>query len=578
MSRSARSITVVALALLWFAGAARGQQAATAAPAFARSVDLAPLGAVAVHQDGRLKSFDSFARSMMQMVTGPGRFEGQSDAFTYLDLIMRNERYLDADLLYVKKKPIRARILTALQNSPYATVPGFSAWAEGFMDSGMISRGRLATEPVVEVMADLNADLVRTAKFVQMLETAVALTDARRLLDAWRIVPPANGDVLAQWSNMGEVMNLEGQSSLNGMDAATRERVLNTWISLVTAWRNEDAAGVNGAVAELAGVLPTINTELYPSWNRLAWESWYFKMKNLVWVWLIYAFALVPLTLSLLFRWRVARWLGVGMFLGAFGMQTFALLLRWYVSQRWPNTNMFEAVTTACWFGGVAAILLEIWVRKTRMRGLFILSSAVASMIAFMAAHYYPLHLDPNISNRMPVLFDVWLYIHTNVIIFSYCLIFMAAVTACAYLGYRLIGKFTGFGGPGDFARVGGAGSLIVTNPEGGSVITSPKSTFGQVLDGTTMVLMELSFIMLWAGLVMGAIWADHSWGRPWGWDPKEVFALNTFLVFAVLVHGRIKVKDKGMWTAVIALVGAGVMLFNWIAINFVITGLHSYA
>ncbi|MHC5028538.1 MAG: cytochrome c biogenesis protein CcsA, partial [Planctomycetota bacterium] len=125
---------------------------------------------------------------------------------------------------------------------------------------------------------------------------------------------------------------------------------------------------------------------------------------------------------------------------------------------------------------------------------------------------------------------------------------------------------------------VGGAGSLIVTNPEGGSVITSPKSTFGQVLDGTTMVLMELSFIMLWAGLVMGAIWADHSWGRPWGWDPKEVFALNTFLVFAVLVHGRIKVKDKGMWTAVIALVGAGVMLFNWIAINFVITGLHSYA
>jgi ABC-type transport system involved in cytochrome c biogenesis permease subunit len=92
------------------------------------------------------------------------------------------------------------------------------------------------------------------------------------------------------------------------------------------------------------------------------------------------------------------------------------------------------------------------------------------------------------------------------------------------------------------------------------------------------MVLMEISFVLLWAGIVMGAIWADHSWGRPWGWDPKEVFALNTFIVFAILVHVRLKAKDKGLWTAWLAVIGAAVMLFNWIVINFVITGLHSYA
>ena len=74
----------------------------------------------------------------------------------------------------------------------------------------------------------------------------------------------------------------------------------------------------------------------------------------------------------------------------------------------------------------------------------------------------------------------------------------------------------------------------------------------GMVLDGATMILMELSFVMLWAGLVMGAIWADHSWGRPWGWDPKEVFALNTFIIFLLLVHVRLKVRDKGLWTAAV--------------------------
>jgi ABC-type transport system involved in cytochrome c biogenesis permease subunit len=158
------------------------------------------------------------------------------------------------------------------------------------------------------------------------------------------------------------------------------------------------------------------------------------------------------------------------------------------------------------------------------------------------------------------------------VIIFSYVLIFMAAVSAGIYIVHRA------FGGAATYAKVGGAASLIVAGPHGEQRMVEGRAAFGEVLDGVTMVLMEVSFVLLWAGIVMGAIWADHSWGRPWGWDPKEVFALNTFLVFLVLVHVRLKAKDKGMWTAWLAIIGAAVMLFNWIVINFVITGLHSYA
>jgi len=92
------------------------------------------------------------------------------------------------------------------------------------------------------------------------------------------------------------------------------------------------------------------------------------------------------------------------------------------------------------------------------------------------------------------------------------------------------------------------------------------------------MILLEVAIILLWLGIVMGAIWADHSWGRPWGWDPKEVFALNTLFIFIILMHVRLKANDKGLWTAVLALAGCLVMLFNWIVINYVISGLHSYA
>jgi ABC-type transport system involved in cytochrome c biogenesis permease subunit len=215
------------------------------------------------------------------------------------------------------------------------------------------------------------------------------------------------------------------------------------------------------------------------------------------------------------------------------------------------------------------------------MRGMFALGASVASMVALMAAALLPAQLNPNISNMMPVLHDVWLYIHTNVIIFSYVLIFMAAVSALVYLGHRALG------GAATFARVGGAGEMMAL-AEGGSgdhsadgiehLVHRRGARLGEVLDGVTMLLVEVSFVMLWAGTSMGAIWADHSWGRPWGWDPKEVFALSTFVVFAILIHVRLFAKDKGLWTALLALVGAGVMLFNWIVINFVITGLHSYA
>jgi cytochrome c-type biogenesis protein CcsB len=233
---------------------------------------------------------------------------------------------------------------------------------------------------------------------------------------------------------------------------------------------------------------------------------------------------------------------------------------------------MYEAVTTAAWFGAASALVIEFFAWKTPMRSIFALAAAVASMVALMAARFLPAYLDPNIGNVMPVLSDIWLYIHTNVIIFSYCLIFMAAVSALLYLVNRV------FGGAAAYARVGGAGSIVLGQSSRDDSRADRRAGLSETLDGVTMLLMELAFVLLWAGIVMGAIWADHSWGRPWGWDPKEVFALNTFLVFAVLVHVRLKVRDKGLWTAWLALVGAAVMLFNWIVINFVITGLHSYA
>jgi len=562
---------------------------APAGAAFLSEVDLAAFGCIAVHHDGRVKSFESFARETMALITGPHEYDGRPAVVMYLDLMLRPEAYRDADVVYVKSKLIRSQIAGALRNHAVNAMRGDPAEASVmaelddrlrvFIKKGLISEPMLLDQQVRSLLARLETDLISTARFVRAIATALDAKEPAVLADRLRIVAPPGNDASMPWIAPDELVGIPPVALAGVESGATLVEIADAWRRLRSAWQRGDAPGVNAAAAALTGILSKVNPALYPDHTRLEWESRYFRWKNMTWVWIVYALGLIPLLLYVVFRWPGARIAGMLLFCLAFVLHTAAVGLRWYVADRWPNTNMFEAVTTSAWFGSCFALVLEVLVRRTPIRGLLALGAAATSMVALMAAHYLPLQLNPGIGNRMPVLHDVWLYIHTNVIIFSYCLIFIASISAGLYLAYRALRRLRGSGpGKDEYARVGGAGSLIMTSPEGGSCLARRKTTIGPVLDGTTMIVLELAFIMLWTGLVMGAIWADHSWGRPWGWDPKEVFALNTFIIFALLIHTRLKVRDKGLWTAILAVIGCAVMLFNWIVINFTIAGLHSYA
>jgi len=554
--------------------------AAPPAASFARQVDLTPLRTVAIQDVGRVKSLESFARGTVMQITG-GRGVGEQDPlFSYLDMLFRPEAYLDRDLFRIKHPDVRHAICQVLR----AHTDADKKRLDQFEETGMISSLLLQQPEVIGLLEKLQSDLLRTAKAVDELSGAMSLADPRTLSFLLRIIPPPDGDAMAKWLSVDQLQGPSGMPAdsahaglgpqpIAGLDPQLQKSLTDSWTGLANSWRAQDAAGASSAAAQLARVLPQIAPKLYPDAKRLQWESWYFRWKNMTWVWGVYLLAIIPLLMSIIYKWGWARAAGLGLFGVAFGLHTLAVMLRWWLAQRWPNSNMFEAVTTSAWMCGVLALVLEVLVRKTALRNFFALGSAVASMAALMAVYKMPVKLNPQISNMMPILHDVWLLIHTNCIIISYGLIAMAAVSALLYLGYRVIG-----GNP-RVAKTGGAGSLILSGSTGGFLIDpQQRTTAGQIMDAATMVLMELSFILLWSGLVMGAIWADHSWGRPWGWDPKEVFALNTFIVFLLLVHVRFKVRDKGLWTAVLAVVGCGVMLFNWIVVNFVITGLHSYA
>ncbi|MCA9293071.1 MAG: cytochrome c biogenesis protein CcsA [Phycisphaerales bacterium] len=535
---------------------------------FFAELDLRPLDQMAVSHEGRLKSYESFATEYVGLICGHARPGGLAPDAMLMDMMIRPDRYVDADVIYIKKKPMRVQLAAALARASDAGgAPGIDdARARAIVETGLVSLALLADDRAQVVLDRWALDLVRTAKAAGQIEAARQLMRPEVIADALKFVPPPGGDPHTPWLHAGELFRSAPDDARAPIPLAQKAQLRGSWESLVRTWRAEDAAGVNAAVRDLAAPLASMSPTLYPSKRRLAWESAYFTLKHLTWVWVCYVIAVVFLLMGVVYRWDVAWAVGFGAFLASFGLHTCAVGLRWWVSGRWPNANMFEAVTTAVWMGALVGLLFELLARKGALRGVFALCGASAGMVAMMSAHFIP-ELDGNIRNMMPVLHDLWLYIHTNVIIASYALIFMSAVTAGLYLVRRALG------GSADFAQAGGAALLIDQQPTDAAGISK-----GAVLDGATMVLIELAFIMLWAGIGMGAIWADHSWGRPWGWDPKEVFALNTFLVFLVLLHVRFKVRDKGLWTAVLALVGCGVMLFNWVVINFVIAGLHSYA
>ena len=258
---------------------------------FAQQVDLSPLDRVAVYEQGRLKSYDSLASSMVKFISGPHQIAGHPDSFAYLDLMLRSEAYQDADVVYVKNKPMRREIASILLRSVTEDLAqaqlgdradsvreSLEQRLQQFTETGLVSR-RMLLDPRVQQLLDVRAaDLIRTAKPVQQIRTAVNVMHPQLLADSLKIVPPPGGTLDDPWFTINEFV-LPGSSG-NSNDEQITNQVRIAWASLVQSWQAQDAAATNEAVAQLAGLLPQINPQLYPSGSRSGWP-WSFADSRL---------------------------------------------------------------------------------------------------------------------------------------------------------------------------------------------------------------------------------------------------------------------------------------------------------
>ena len=241
--------------------------------------------------------------------------------------------------------------------------------------------------------------------------------------------------------------------------------------------------------------------------------------------------------------WPVAlRRSAVVLLLVALLVHTAGLVLRVHLSGRPPVTNLYSSAVFVGWGVVILGLLLEPVARL----GMGLMVAAVTGFTTLLVARA----LDTG--DTMAVLQAVldtnfWLATHVVIITLGYSAVFVAGALGMAYL-------------------IGGVYTPFLKKAETKRRITA-------AIVGVTGFALLLSFV----GTILGGIWADQSWGRFWGWDPKENGALMIVLWTAVLLHARVGNLVKGPGIAAIAVLGNIVTLWSWFGVNMLGTGLHSY-
>ena len=223
---------------------------------------------------------------------------------------------------------------------------------------------------------------------------------------------------------------------------------------------------------------------------------------------------------------------------------TLGLVARWYVSGHAPWSNAYESIIYVGW----ATVLFGLTLgRKSHLT---IASTAFVAAIILWVAHEN--WIDPSISNLQPVLDSYWLMIHVAVIVASY--------------------------GPFTLGMILGLTSLLLM------VLTSKKNIKKMELNIKELTIitemaLTVGLVMLSIGNFLGGQWANESWGRYWGWDPKETWALISIMVYAFVVHMRLVPGLRGRWGFNFAAVVAyASIMMTYFGVNFYLSGLHSYA
>ena len=343
---------------------------------------------------------------------------------------------------------------------------------------------------------------------------------------SWTLVPSPDG-LTSPWANFYEVQNAESAPP------ELKQAIEQFHTAIV------NKSGEDKAVNQLASALQAIGP--YPDGTALAREVHYNHFHPFRKAWMLYLFSLVCLFLTT--RGTSLYWLGVAGAAGGWALHAYGFYLRCAIGGRPPVTNMYESVIWVA-FGAITfALIFELLYRQRS----YLMAASTGAVICLALADQLPAVLDPSIRPLMPVLrSNFWLTIHVLTITLGY-----AAFLLSMGLGHMVLWKH-------------------LQGPDQKEELTALHTALYKAV--------QVGVVLLAAGTLLGGVWANYSWGRFWGWDPKEVWALIALLGYLAILHARFTGWIGAFGIAAWSVLAFQGVLMAWYGVNFVLgAGLHSY-
>jgi cytochrome c-type biogenesis protein CcsB len=265
-------------------------------------------------------------------------------------------------------------------------------------------------------------------------------------------------------------------------------------------------------------------------------------------VMLVYAAAMVAFCAYFAYRRPGALWVGMALLLPGVALHLVSILARGVAEGHYPLSNMYEY---ASMFALVAIVTFLVLDRRYHVAPL---GAGVVLVAVLMMGAGLMLYVSPE--PLIPALQSYWLRIHVTAMMTASGILTSSFVFAVLYL---VRARAERVGAPA-------AGSLAARLPA------------SAVLDNLSYRTVLFGFPIWTFGVMAGAVWGEHAWGRYWAWDPKETMALVTWIIYAMYLHAGTLRRWRGQRTALIAAAGFISLLCTLFVVNLVIVGLHSYA
>lgn len=490
--------------------------------------------------DGRMKPVNTYSSELLRKLSKKDEYAGLNSDQAFISMIENPMRWFPAPIIYLKPKNDSLHNLLGIdRGKKYVAITDFFDENNEYKLAPFLRDAYSAAVP-----NQFQKDFIEADQRVNLLYDALQG-------NVLRVFPVPNSPT-NRWVSIPEVREAEDEVFFVGPDSTIVHKVFPLYMStLQNAIETNDYSQQNELLGILDGFQKKHGLAVMPSQNKVKAEILYNKVdifNALFQAYLYVGLLMVIFVIVQIFKENKFNTIVITtskiIFILLLVLHTLGLIARWYISGHAPWSDAYESMIYVAW--ATAAMGLAFGRKSELTMG----STAFVTGIILMVAHWN--WMDPSISNLQPVLDSYWLMIHVAVIVGSY--------------------------GPFALGMIIGLVSLLL-------MIFTNKSNFKKMklnikeLSYINELALTVGLVMLTIGNFLGGQWANESWGRYWGWDPKETWALISIFVYAFVIHMRLVPGLRGFWAfnwaSVIAFAS---ILMTYFGVNFYLTGLHSYA